>query len=53
MGANELSRLYGVTAGWELRLRVGKVVLVPVEDCDGEDICMSFKELARSSCWGS
>lgn len=52
-GAKVPSRLYGVMGGWELRLRVGKVVLAPAEDCDGEDMCMSFRELARSSCWGS
>lgn len=39
--------------GWELRLRVGKVLLVPVEGWDEGDMCMSFKELARSSCWDS
>jgi hypothetical protein len=39
--------------GCELRLRVGKVLLLPllllVVGCDDGDMCMSFKELARSS----
>jgi hypothetical protein len=39
--------------GCELRLRVGKVVELAVEGRDEEDMCMSFKEWARSSCWGS
>jgi len=48
-GAKVLSRLYGVTWGWELRLRAGKVLLPPVEGCDEGDMFMSDKEWARSS----
>ena len=52
VGAKPPSRLYGVTGGWELRLRVGIVLLalLPLGWGD-EDRCMSCMELARSSGW--
>lgn len=51
-GAKLPSRLYGVTGGWELRLRVGMVLLLLLlPGRDDEDRFISFKEWARSSCW--
>ena len=46
--AKLLSRLYGEDGSWELRLRLGNMLAVPLDEGDTR---ISLKDWARSGCW--